>query len=414
MVRTPRQETPAVAVKEEEPDGVNEPVKRPTFFTGELPQNTIVDISALNRPDQTAFIEAVNQPPRGYEEELGAKRVMSHKAPFAFEWPENSGWNAQQRLDHRLSIESNKNPRIWDTPPGAAAKNVAAEIEKLNAVKWTKKAAEEIYVRAAEKAQRKLSDKEMTSFRWMCFHIYLGGTPTSNPAKQDVFGYFHGAMFSQCEFMYEKMKGPGITGLYASCGYTKYVPELEAGSDEYISRVTDMDPLLSESYDWCANRRNAISMRLVWVVSQLMNAYQRHHIDLRSALALTDREWELWCQQWHMYKRDCAVRITHGVMPRQDARYEIVCLYLEALTRIEIQEQPPGKKFTTREQRIKVPHPDGDLHSLVNVWHYFQWLDQRTNALSKEEKERIWSKEHVSFRNYQTVSDFRKEVGDSL
>ena len=66
--------------------------------------------------------------------------------------------------------------------------------------------------------------------------------------------------------------------------------------------------------------------------------------DLPSALSLSDREWELWCQQWHMYKRDYAIGITHGIMPRKDARYEVVCLYLEALTRIEIQEQPPGKK----------------------------------------------------------------------
>ena len=56
-----------------------------------------------------------------------------------------------------------------------------------------------------------------------------------------------------------------------------------------------------------------------------------------------------------------------------------------------------GPSFTTREQRIKVPHPDGDMHSLVNVWDYFQWLDQRTNTLSKDDKERIWSREHISF-----------------
>ena len=105
-----------------------------------------------------------------------------------------------------------------------------------------------------------------------------------------------------------------------------------------------MDPLSSESYEWCANRRNAISLRLVWVAAQLMNAYQQHHIDLRAALALTDREWELWCQQWHTYKRDYAIGITHGIMPKKDARYDVVCLYLEALTKIEIQEQLPGKK----------------------------------------------------------------------
>ena len=161
MVRTPMQEPPAVAVKEEESDGGNEPVKGPTFFTGELPHNTVVDISALNRPDQAAFIEAVNQPPRGYEDESGARRVMPHKTPFAFDWPENSGWNAQQRLNQRLSIESNKNPKIWDSPPGAAAKALAAEIERLSSVKWTKKAAEEryIYISAPQKRLREDSLK---------------------------------------------------------------------------------------------------------------------------------------------------------------------------------------------------------------------------------------------------------------
>ena len=289
-------------------------------------------------------MEAVNQPPVGYEDEPGTKRVMPHKSPFAFEWHENSGWNAQARLDQRISLEKNKNPRIWDTQPGAVAKTVASELEKLNTVKWTKKGAEEVYTRIAEKYQRKLSDREMIIFRWMCFHIYLGGTPTSNPCKTDVFGYFHGAASSQCEFMYDKMKGPGMTGLYASCGYTKYVPELDAWMDEYMTRVTDMDPLLSESYEWCVNKRNAFSLRLVWVVAQLMNAYQQHHIDFGAAFALTDREWELWCQQWHMYKRDYAIGITHGIMPRKDARCEVVCLYLEALTRMEIQEQAPAKK----------------------------------------------------------------------
>ena len=78
-----RQETPAVEVKEEDQETVSEPINRPTFSTGELPQNSIVDISAFNHPDQTAFIEAVNKPPSGYEDELGTKRVMPFKCPFA-------------------------------------------------------------------------------------------------------------------------------------------------------------------------------------------------------------------------------------------------------------------------------------------------------------------------------------------
>ena len=82
----------------------------------------------------------------------------------------------------------------------------------------------------------------------------------------------------------------------------------------------------------------------------------------------------------------------------------------DALTIFAVLERGPA--FTAREQSIKVPHPDGDMHSLVNLWRYFQWLDQRTNSLSKEEREKIWSKEHVSFRDFPTVSDFREEVAD--
>ena len=340
----PAVETAAIAVKEEELEGTTEPVRKPEFFTGDIPPNAIVELPAFNRPDQSAFTEAVNVPPPGYEDEPGAKRVMPDKAPFAFEWPTNKGWNAQTRLGQRIRLEQNKDPKIWTTQPGVAAKSVDTELKKLSAVKWTKKGAEDIYTRIAEKTLGKLSEREGIIFRWMCFHIYLGGTSSSNPCSTDVFGYFQSATSTQCEFMYEQMKGPGITGLYASCGYTKYVKELDAHMDEHMSRVTDMDPLLMESYAWCANRRGAISTRLVWVVAQMMNAYQVHHIDFCSLLALSEREWEVWCQQWHMYKRDYAIGITHGINPKSDQRYELVCLYIETITRMEIQEQPPGKK----------------------------------------------------------------------
>ena len=145
----PTLETTAIAVKEEESEGTTEQVRRPEFFTGDLPLNAVVELSAFNRPDQSAFIEAVNIPPPGYEEEPGAKRVMPDKAPFAFEWPANKGWNAQTRLGQRISLEQNKDPKIWTTPPGVAAKTVESELTKLTAVKWNKKGATEIYTRAA-------------------------------------------------------------------------------------------------------------------------------------------------------------------------------------------------------------------------------------------------------------------------
>ena len=71
-----------------------------------------------------------------------------------------------------------------------------------------------------------------------------------------------------------------------------------------------------------------------------MNAYQQHHFDMRAVFALTEREWELWCQQWHMYKRDLAIGHCFAVVPAANIRYEKVCVYLEALTRIEVQEAP--------------------------------------------------------------------------
>ena len=60
-----------------------------------------------------------------------------------------------------------------------------------------------------------------------------------------------------------------MTGLYASCGFTECIPELDTWQDKHMSCVTDMDPLTSESYEWCANRRHAISLRLVWGCSSV-------------------------------------------------------------------------------------------------------------------------------------------------
>ena len=113
----PSLEPPAIAVKEETSEVTSEPIRRPAFFTGDLPINSVVELSAFNRPDQTAFTQAVNRPPPGYEEEPSSKLVMPQKAPFAFEWPENKGWNAQARLNQRISLEQNKNSKIWTTVP---------------------------------------------------------------------------------------------------------------------------------------------------------------------------------------------------------------------------------------------------------------------------------------------------------
>ena len=45
-----------------------------------------------------------------------------------------------------------------------------------------------------------------------------------------------------------------------------------------------------------------------------------------------------------MHKRDYALGVTHGIIPANNVRYETVCLYLETLTRMEVQEVPLSKK----------------------------------------------------------------------
>ena len=195
-----------------------------------------------------------------------------------------------------------------------------------------------------EKKKGIFSEKEMTLFRWMCFHIYLGGTPTSNPNNylEEVFKYFHGAMGAQCEFMYDKMTGPGITGMYASCGYTKYSKEM----DSWMMRKWNMSRTCYRWHQTFMSGSSKESLQLprawCWWLLELMNAHQQHHLDVAAVLSLTDREWEweLRCQQWHIYKRDLGIGNCFSVVPAADVRYEKVCAYLEALTRLEVQESP--------------------------------------------------------------------------
>ena len=80
----------------------------------------------------------------------------------------------------------------------------------------------------------------------------------------------------------------------------------------------------------------------------------------------------------------------------------------DALTIFAIMER--GQGLLAKERRVKVPHPDGDLHSLLNVWRHLQWLDHRTYTLSLKIKEAHWTKEKVSLRTYTIVKEFRAEI----
>ena len=48
-------------------------------------------------------------------------------------------------------------------------------------------------------------------------------------------------------------------------------------------------------------------------------------ISLRYGSNLRAPRKELWCQQWHMYKRDMAIGNCYGTLPAADVRYDKVC-----------------------------------------------------------------------------------------
>ena len=76
----------------------------------------------------------------------------------------------------------------------------------------------------------------------------------------------------------------------------------------------------------------------IQVVARMMKSDHQHHSDLATAFALTEKEWEGRCQQWHMYKRDLAIGNYFSTVPSPGVRYETVCIYLETLLRKEVTE----------------------------------------------------------------------------
>ena len=55
---------------------------------------------------------------------------------------------------------------------------------------------------------------------------------------------------------------------------------------------------------------------------------------------LSEKEREMWCHQWHMYKRDLALGSCFSTVLGPDVRYETACAFLEFLTKIEVKETP--------------------------------------------------------------------------
>ena len=64
--------------------------------------------------------------------------------------------------------------------------------------------------------------------------------------------------------------------------------------------------------------------------------------------------------------------------------------------------------FVSNEFKKLLPHPDGDLHTMINAWHAAAWLQHLTQGLEKETATKIWESIiflSVSMKCYVNIAD---------
>ena len=96
---------------------------------------------------------------------------------------------------------------------------------------------------------------------------------------------------------------------------------------------------------------------VVHFVAMMMHDYQRYHVDLPTVFGLSQDNWRIWCMQWHMYKRDYEISRTHTLIPAAGIRYEVICLYLETLLRLEVSESETGDGDSRQRTGYIQPNP---------------------------------------------------------
>ena len=171
-----------------------------------------------------------------------------------------------------------------------------------------------------------LSEKESILFRWMCIHLTLCGTSTTNPKAGNVFDFIHHAINCTADFILDSIEGTGLTGLYSVCDYKVNDPALDTWTDEELNYIWEQFPIQRSLHGYTASDHQEFMKAIVRCVAVMMHEYQLHHVDLPTALALSPENWRVWCMQWHMFKRDYEIARTHLLIPEEGCRYEVVCV----------------------------------------------------------------------------------------
>ena len=269
----------------------------------------------------------------------------------AFEWKLNQGWDAEERLQQRIHLEESKDPHLWDGPLGQRLQKLQHQLEE----DWSQKYRKRVFTECIEANMHDLSERE--SIRWMSIHVTLGGTSTTNPKAGNVFDYIHHAINCTADFILDNIEKTGLTGLYSVCDYKVHDPSLDTWTDEDLNYIWEQYPIQRSMYTRAAADYQKFIKAIIRCVAVMMHEYQLHHIDLPTALALSPAQWRVWCMQWHMFKRDYEIERSHLLIPEAGCRYEVVCVYLETLMRLEVVETAV-KEGGMRQKSIQVsPNP---------------------------------------------------------
>ena len=66
--------------------------------------------------------------------------------------------------------------------------------------------------------------------------------------------------------------------------------------------------------------------------------------------------------------------------------------------------------FGSKEFKKLMPHPDGDLHTMLNAWNAATWLQQLTKGMDTEPATKVWGKYNLSQRQFEVLCEYREFV----
>ena len=66
--------------------------------------------------------------------------------------------------------------------------------------------------------------------------------------------------------------------------------------------------------------------------------------------------------------------------------------------------------FVSSEFKKLMPHPDGDLHTMLNAWNAATSLQQLTKNMETEPATRVWGKYNLSQREFEVLQEYREFV----